>query len=247
MGGLGLLLVPALGGYLFLIRFNGTRDRIGRQSGYHVVLKAAVAGVVLFAVARFGVMFLNEWMSSPEGGDIALQARRVTALWKDAIDLEYSGTAALSVLLGWLSPFVANLFVNRLRVRRRIARDVGDHIGLVVDAALRRSFIEVTLASGKVYVGVPLARTFVARAEGGDLVLLPAFSGYRHKDTHEVKLTVNYAPVLREKRRGRKLDVRSFRIALCMAEVMTARPFDRHSYREFAAIRRETSIDDVAA
>ena len=52
-----------------------------------------------------------------------------------------------------------NLFVNRLKVRRRIARDVGDHIGLVVDAALRRSFIEVTLTSGKVYVGVPLART----------------------------------------------------------------------------------------
>ncbi len=33
MGSLGLLLIPAVGGYLFLIRFNGTRDRVGRQSG----------------------------------------------------------------------------------------------------------------------------------------------------------------------------------------------------------------------
>ena len=192
-------------------------------------------------------MFLSEWMSSPEGGNLAIQALRLTVLWKDAIDLEYSGTVALSVLLGWLSPFLANLFVNRLRVRRRIAQDVGDHIGLVVDAALRSGFIEVTLTSGKVYVGVPLARTFVARAEGGDLVLLPAFSGYRRKDTHEVRLTVNYAPVLRERRRRGKLDVRSFRIALCMAEVMTVRPFDLRSYREFAAIRREACVDDVAA
>ena len=256
MGSFGLLLIPALGGYLFLIRFNGTRDRIGRQSGYHVVFKAAVIGVVLFAAARVLVLALNDWLPV------------VAALWRKAIDLQYSGTATLSVLLGWLSPFVANLVLDRigwrsrrireqidadrLAARREIAAETGDHIGLVVDEAFRRSTIEATLTSGKVYVGVPLARTFVARGEGGDLVLLPLYSGYRHKDTHDVKLTVNYAPVLLDKRRQAKrrqdkLDVRSFRIALRMDEIVTARPFDRGSYRQFADIRRQAGIDDIAA
>ena len=238
MGGLGLLLVPALGGYLFLIYFNGTRDRIGRQSGYHVVLKAAVAGAVLFAVARFGVMFLNEWMSSPEGGWLALQAQRLTRLWKAAIDVEYSGTAALSVLIGWLSPFVANLAVNRLRVRRKIAQDVGDHIGLIVDQALRRSTIEVTLASGKVYVGMPFARTFVARGQDGDLVLVPLFSGYRDKDTQEFTPTVNYASVLAPMRAKGELDVLEFRIALPVGGIATARPFDLVTYSKFETVRQ---------
>lgn len=244
MGGLGLLLIPAVGGYLFLIRFNGTRDRVGRQSGYHVVFKAAVIGVVLFAAARLVVLSLNDWLPV------------VATLWKKAIDIQYSGTATLSVLLGWLSPFVANVVSDRigwrlrrtrtktdedrLAARREIARETGDHIGLVVDEALRRSTIEATLTSGKVYVGVPLARTFVARGEGGDLVLLPLYSGYRQKTTHDVKLTVNYAPVLLDKRRQSKLDLRSFRVALRMDEIVTARPFDGGIYGQFAQARRQS-------
>lgn len=136
---------------------------------------------------------------------------------------------------------------GRLAARRESAIESGDHIGLVVDEALSRSTIEVTLMSGKVYVGVPLARTFVARSEGGDLLLLPLFSGYRDKDTHELKLTVNYAPVLRDKRNLRGLDIRKFRVAITMSTVVAARPFDRRSYKEFAKLRRESGLEDVVA
>ncbi len=193
-----------------------------------MVFKAAVIGVVLFAAARVVVLSLNDWLPV------------VATLWRKAIDIQYSETATLSVLLGWLSPFVANVVSDligwrsrrtrtktdedRLAARREIALEAGDHIGLVVDEALRRSTIEATLTSGKVYVGVPLARTFVARGEGGDLVLLPLHSGYRQNATLDVKLTVNYAPVLLDKRRQSRLDLRSFRVALRMDEIVTARP-----------------------
>ena len=251
MGGLGLLLIPALGGYLFLVRFNGTRDRIVRQSGYHVIFKAAVIGFVLFAVARVLVVSLNDWLPI------------VGTLWRMAIDLEYSGTAALAVLLGWVAPTVANLGMDRLgrrsrpvkkplgpgrlAARRESAMETGDHIGLVVDEALSRSTIEVTLMSGKAYVGVPLARTFVARGEGGDLLLLPLFSGYRDKDTQELQLTVNYAPVLRDMRKQGGLDVRKFRVAISMSTAVAARPFDQRSYSKFARVRREPGQGDEVA
>lgn len=286
MGSFGLLLIPALGGYLFLIRFNGTRDRIARQSGYHVVFKAAVIGIVLFALARLLVVSMNDGVPV------------VGTLWKKAIDLQYSGTAALSVLLGWLAPFVANFGIDllermlqldeerlsaeprrglsrlsrpvkkwlsrlakrlsnlvkkeqlspgRLAARRKSAGEAGDHIGLVVDEAFFRSNIAVTLTSGKAYVGVPLARTFIARGEGGDLVLVPFYSGYRDKDTHELTLTVNYAKVLQDKRKRGELNLPEFRIAMPMSEIVTARPFSRGSYDEFAKVRRESPPgEDVA-
>ncbi len=103
MGSLGLL-IPALGGYLFLVRFNGTRDRIGRQSGYHVVFKAALIGVALFAVARLLVVLVN-------GGFPV-----VGAWWKKAIDVQYFN------VLGW-SPSL-NVCSREPRCTRNQARQL---------------------------------------------------------------------------------------------------------------------------
>ena len=57
--GLGLLLVPALAGYLFLKSFNGTRYSLPRETGYHVVFQSAIAGVLLFFMARLFVVLAN--------------------------------------------------------------------------------------------------------------------------------------------------------------------------------------------
>ena len=57
--GLGVLLVPALAGYLFLNWFNGTRHSLPRETGYHVVFPAAIVGVFLFFIARLCVLFAN--------------------------------------------------------------------------------------------------------------------------------------------------------------------------------------------
>ncbi len=47
MGGLGILILPALGGYLFLTSANYFKFTVFRQSGYHVALASAVAGLPL--------------------------------------------------------------------------------------------------------------------------------------------------------------------------------------------------------
>ena len=57
--GLGLLLVPALAGYLFLNWFNATRYSLPRETGYHVVFQSAIAGVLLFFIARLFVVLAN--------------------------------------------------------------------------------------------------------------------------------------------------------------------------------------------
>ncbi|MDE0036859.1 MAG: hypothetical protein OXU77_04750 [Gammaproteobacteria bacterium] len=160
-----------------------------------------------------------------------------------AFPIEYSGTAVASVTLGWGLPLAVNPFVNRLDARRQTALESGDHIGLVVDEAIENAkFIEVSLSSGKCYVGVPLARTFLARGDG-DLVLIPIFSGHRDNATRELKLTVNYAPVLRSEL-SRNTALEDFRVAVPMREVLSARIFDLDAYAKFQSVRVGT-VDEL--
>ena len=45
--GLGLFLVPTVGGYWFLTHCNYTRYRAFRDSGYHVLFSSAFVGALL--------------------------------------------------------------------------------------------------------------------------------------------------------------------------------------------------------
>ena len=224
--GLGILLIPALGGYLFIAHFNGTRDRLRRESGYHLVFRSAVAGIALFAIAHILVTFASGVL--PNVGVL----REAAILWHTTFPVENSAAAALSVLLGQLTPSVLNPFSDRTGARRRVAQESGDHVGLVVDEAMETGqVVEISLAGGKSYVGAPLSRTFLAREDDGDLVMLPILSGYRHKDTRELELTVNYAPVLRKQLSELRPD--DFRVAIPMREVVSARLFHRKAYDDF--------------
>ena len=64
--GLGLLLVPALAGYLFLKWFHGTCYSLPRETGYHVVFKSAIAGVLLFFIARLFVVLIHRSATTPD-------------------------------------------------------------------------------------------------------------------------------------------------------------------------------------
>ena len=226
--GLGILLIPALGGYLFVTGFNGTRDRLTRESGYHVVFRSAVVGIVLFVIGRVLVVVVDHVL--PQDASL----RQAATLWRTAFPIEYSTAAVAGFLLGWLSPFVLNLSSDRTNARRRAAEESGDHIGLLVDQAMETGrIIEISLDGGKSYVGVPLSRTFLARKDDGDLVVVPFASGYRDKDSRELKLTVNYAPVLRTQLKNHDFEPEDFRVAIPMREVASARLFDPKAYNDF--------------
>ena len=228
--GLGLLLIPALGGYLFVAGFNGTRDRLKRESGYHVVFRSAVAGIVLFGISRLLVVIADYFV--PQGSCL----REAATLWRTAFPMEYSTAAVTSLLLGWLSPYAINPLSDRTDARRSVASETGDHIGLLVDQAMETGrLMEISLEGGKSYVGAPLSRTFLARGDDGDLVVVPILSGHRDKDTRDLSLTVNYAPVLRTQLEdgGQDFELEDFRVAIPMREVVSARLFDPDAYKEF--------------
>ena len=59
-------------------------------------------------------------------------------------------------------------------------------------------------------------------------------SGYRNKDTHELEITTNYAPVLGESlEKSSDLVYEDFRIVIPMPEIVSARVFLPETYELF--------------
>ena len=67
---------------------------------------------------------------------------------------------------------------------------------LIAEAIKRSRLLEVSLKSGKSYIGFAVGNT-ISRWPEADLALLPVSSGYRHRDTQDLVITTHYAPAMR--------------------------------------------------
>lgn len=152
--GLGLLLVPALAGYLFLNWFNGTRYSLPRETGYHVVFQSAIAGVVLYFIARLFVVFANTYVPA------------IAECWKTIVPLDYSGTAAGTFVLATILPVILNTFsrFDQFNTRHKAAEAAGDQISLIIDQAMLSSN-SLWPAGSRMSVGPFKGRSVIATAE----------------------------------------------------------------------------------
>lgn len=215
--GLGLFLVPVLGGYLFLTRLHYTRYGILRKSGYHLFFQSAIAGGVLALIARAMVVFLSDYFPQAD------------PLWKRYVPIDFSGTVALSVLLGLVLPYLVNCFYGKERAERRAASESGALVELVISESLdRQKPVELSLKNGKSYIGFALDRKITSFGQS-DIALIPMKSGYRDKDNHKLILTTDYIPTIRrcldDKSEIPDLRYEDFRIVIPVSEVQTARNF----------------------
>ena len=223
--GLGLLLIPALGGYWFLTRCYLTRYSALRDTGYHLFFRATTTGGVLLIVAYVLVALLN-W-----------QLPCVGKLWKSFVPFDHFGTFVGSALLGYVLPIVVNLFYGKEQAARRTATDSGDLIELLIAESLERQhLVEISLRSGKSYIGFAIENGITRRGEP-DVALIPMASGYRDKDTHKLNVTTNYAPVIQECLAGdqaiTELFDQDFRVVFPMSDIASARLFHPDVYKRF--------------
>ena len=216
---LGLFLLPVLGGYLFLTRAYFTRYDTIRNSGYHLFFRSAAAGLGLGVAAHLLLFFLEECFPL------------IRESWKPYLPSEYDDTAILSLALGLVLPFLFNLYHDRKKEAERTAKKRGSFIELLIaDSYTRRKPVELSLRSGKSYVGFAIGFTVeggVIRRDESDIALIPIASGYRHNDTKELEITTNYAPVIQKWSKEKKSDssANDFRIVFPISEVVSARIF----------------------
>lgn len=222
---LGLLLVPALGGYVLLGWTYVSRYWFARQSGYALFFSAAVAGIVLLATARLATVLLSPYMP-PE----------LHAVWRSYARFDYAGTVLVSALLSIMLPPLVNRYTDKIKWAKRFARASGDLIECLIQEAVEskgHQLVEISTRGSKSYIGFALESGVAAGGEP-DIAIAPLVSGYRHSKTRELKITTHYGPVLL-RTEGQPVGnlLEHFRVVVPLAEVASARRFDPDVYELF--------------
>ena len=220
---LGLLLLPAIGGYWFLTHFNYTRFQAVRDSGYHVLFRSALWGGLLFCLARVLTLVLDS------------QYPGTSALWGHHFPNPYSLEVVLSIFLGFLLPLIMNWFYSAERGSKKAARDNGDHIELLLSESIERGlWVEISLRNRKSYVGFAL-ESGVGISGETDIALIPMASGYRDKATLDLQISMDYVPIILKYAYDPEegLQEEDFRIVIPISEVVSVRLFNDVVYEYF--------------
>ena len=221
-----VLLLPLLGGYIFITYWNRTRFDAKRYSGERLLLHAALAGVVLLVISYAIVRAIG--LSRPE----------LYWAWHSLVPFEHSGSSLGALLLGvtlW-APLNRIGFERKKELRRTIAK-WNDYFEILLTLALDETKqVAITLKNGKVYVGF-VVQTFDPAYDRKYLLLLPTMSGFRAQTTHMLQFTTDYTRVYQElieedeSRLVRGVD--DFQVVIPVAEVLSATLFDWVAYQHF--------------
>ena len=221
---IGILLLPAVGGYWFLTHFNYTRFQAVRDSGYHILFRSALVGIVLYCLAA-GIAFVwrTKWRSTG------------IEYLDDHSPAPFTVEVILSLALAVALPVLFNLVYWRTEGVKRAARNTGEHIELVIIESVEKvKPIEVSLQNRKVYIGLAVD-TGVGSSPDADVAMVPMYSGYRDEDTLDLRITMNYDPVISRNLEANPSQERvDFRIVFPMSEIVSVRLFDEGVYDDFS-------------
>lgn len=180
------LLLPLVGGFLFISFWNRTKYGASRSDGQRLLLESALWGIALLACSYFTVrLILIVWPPA-------------LAFWRALVPLPGLGIPAFSLLFGVTLPFLLNFFWTEEHENARSYRAFSDYLGILFFQAQRRARpVMITLRNGKVYIGIVHGcNTPGMHDRNGSVYLQPAISGYRKGETHEVCLTTDYTAAL---------------------------------------------------
>src|SRR5215213_7184076 len=156
-----VLLLPLLGGYVFITYWNYTRFSARRYSGERLLIHAALAGVFLLVLSYTIVLIVSaEWPS-------------LATTWYGWVPFKHSGTSLGALLLGATLWWPLNFGFRKETELRRTIADWNDYLEeLLTDALEDTRQVSVTLSNGKVYVGF-VVRTFDPAYDRKYIVILP--------------------------------------------------------------------------
>lgn len=173
---LTLLLMPLIGGYVFLSCWNFTKFEASFYSGYRLFFTSALMGMILLILAKLILTVIVELML-------------VDYVRKFIVPTEFSLESTLSMVLGIVFPPFLNCIWHAETHSIRTAKNRGNQLFLTVaESILDFELIELSIANGKVYIGLPVGM----RLEDEYVKIDPHFSGYRDAETNVLTITSWY-------------------------------------------------------
>lgn len=184
-----LLLLPLLGGYLFLSNFNFTRyyhQRIERQ---RLVFNSLIFAFILSIIG----LLLDEYIL------------KLFPVFRNylgyLVPIKYDGIKQSILIFGISYPLAIflNLILNNKWLFGRVVKIWGDEYEKLFWDSLQYKndadkLLIVTTSNNKVYVGY--VNRISEPINSSHITLIPNFSGYRDKNTQEFFITTNYLSVL---------------------------------------------------
>ena len=223
-----VLLLPLLGGYVFITYWNHTRFDARRYTGERLLFHAALARLLFLSVA-----FVTTYA-------IAVARPRLAAAWKVFVPFPYSGTSLLAFLLGVTTWYPLNKWLNhKEREAEKAVEQWGDFLEILFTRAIQTTRqISVSLSSGKVYIGF-VTKGIDPAFERRYIRLLPTLSGYRHNETRDLIITRDYTQVYSRLIRSDPTSLfemaERFQLVIPTSEIVSANLFDPDVYEIFEA------------
>jgi hypothetical protein len=170
-----LLLLPLLGGYLFLRWWNPTRYHALRAEKERLLIMAAIPGLVSIVVAFILVSGLGYLFPCASWPGVPC----FPAWWAANVPFEYAGTSLLAFTLGATLWWPLNKVCSRDKAIDRMIEEDKIPLEVVLKKAQDNgNTVAVTMSNGKVYVGYVLH--FINPALPTQFIqILPTKSGYR--------------------------------------------------------------------
>jgi hypothetical protein len=185
-----LLLLPLLGGYIFVRKCFRTRYNALRSENYRLLFLAAEFGLyllVLAAILRALFNFLTNTIPS---------LAYIDRIWHVVFPFDYSGVAFLSFFLGLTLWRLFNIGRKGEDEVDKSIRDKADPLEVLLKDAMRDTkSVLLTMKNGKVYVG-PVITNFNPAYEVQSVKIMPIVSGYRKSEDQTVVFNVDYFNLL---------------------------------------------------
>jgi hypothetical protein len=222
-----LLLLPLLGGFVFISLCDRWKYGSLRLDGYRLLLHASIAGVFLLGVAELLVFLLGHFLHF------------IDYAWHDIVPIKTSGTASLAFALGLTSWWLVNRLFDPKAENERAAIDKADPLELLLREALRETKpILLTVRNGKIYVGFVTSNSSPA-VQVESVKILPLASGHRRNDDKRLSFTTDYSPVyqkiLDKDSSVAHVTSEDFEIVIPYREIESANLFDAKVYQMFFA------------
>lgn len=222
-----VLILPLIGGYLFITHYFPTRLRSRRLVGYRLLIEAALVGFILLVMGWILIELSESVIPRP------------IASLRDAIHLNHIGKSVIALILGgliWL-PINHICYKNkerRVKIIRKSIKAWANHIEeLFFEAQYSQQMIAVTLRSGKVYIGYVLDRDNPIRE---DVLILPIQSGYRDHNSYKYIFTTDYTSAysayLKNKNKYKSFP-EIFGVAFSIKDISQVGKFDPELYMRF--------------
>lgn len=227
-----LLLLPLLGGYLFIHFTYRFRFRAYGLDNYRLIFESAGFGIAALALSHL----LTRLALSVD------LLQRPISVWKQLAPFPFSGSAFGALLLGLTAPYLVNRIWKRdVSSLSAMARYGNDLERLLHEAWTRNITVLITLSSRKIYVAwVTLSPNL--RPSMPFVTILPTASGYRDKDTLKVSYTTYYTEIYTKIEEGaaevQGLTAKDFQLVVPTSSILSASPFSKLSPDHFASQSR---------